>query len=430
MALGGFGAAVTTASCLAPEPLDSKQACAAADAQDPLRQLRDQFLLPHDLIYLDGQSLGPLPKAAAEKVRQTVEQEWGQGLVRSWNDADWFSAPLRLGKALAPLIGADADETIVTDGMSLNLFKLLVAACRLRPDRSVIVVEADAFPTDVYIADSVAKLLPHVSLRRVSSESVLEAVDSDTATVLLAHVDYRSCGMRDLHRTTAQIHQVGATVIWNLAHSAGALPVELSSAQADFAVGCGYKYLCGGPGAPGFVYVARRHLSSIDQPLGGWFAHREPFQFSPAFEPAGDIRRMLCGTPPILAYAALEGALEFWRQVDLQALRQKSMKLSTTFLHAIELLAPAGELICRSPGGPLERGSHLVLEHPHAASVMQASIAAGVVGDFRRPNLLRYGFSPTFNTFAEVWEAASRLARILVDRTWQDPRFSQTRTVT
>ena len=236
--------------------------------------------------------------------------------------------------------------------------------------------------------------------------------------------------MRDLHRTTAQIHQAGATVIWNLAHSAGALPVELSSAMVDFAVGCGYKYLCGGPGAPGFVYVARRHLASIDQPLGGWFAHREPFQFSSTFEPAGDIRRMLCGTPPILAYAALEGALEFWQQVDLQALRQKSMKLSATFLHAIEQLAPAGELICRSPGNPLERGSHLVLEHPHAASVMQASIAAGVVGDFRRPNLLRYGFSPTFNTFTEVWEAATRLARILTDRTWQDPRFSQTRTVT
>ena len=396
----------------------SRHAAEALDAADPLRGLRSRFTLPEGVVYLDGNSLGALPAATPARVAELVTREWGQGLIRSWNDAGWYDLPRGLGDRIAPLVGAAAGQLVVCDSTSVNLFKVLTAALRLRPERPVIVSELGSFPTDLYLTEGVG-----CSQRRLlgrDGDSLEELIGADTAVVLLSHVDYRTGRLQDMAAVTELAHRHGALVVWDLCHSAGALPVRLDDCGADFAVGCTYKYLNGGPGSPAFLYAAARHQQDARQPLTGWFGHAEPFAFEPGYRPAEGIGRFLTGTPPLLSLAGLEAALDVWDDVDLDALRAKSLSLSTLFL---ELTAPLG-LESVTPAAPEQRGSQVSLRHPQAYQVMQALIARGVIGDYRAPDVLRFGFTPLYLAHAEVWTAAEALRDVLDSGGWRDPRFA------
>ena len=404
--------------------------CRGLDATDPLAPRRAEFDLPENLVYLDGMSLGALPRAAAERVREVVEREWGQGLVRSWNSAQWISTPQDLGVRLATMIGADGDEVIVADSTSVCLFKLMSAALRLRSERTVIVTDDSNFPSDVYVAQGVQRLLPGVEIRRVRSSEVLRAIDRQVAAVLLTHVDYKTGARFDMHEITEQTHAAGAVSIWDLSHSTGAFPVELNACGVDLALGCGYKYLNGGPGAPAYLFVARRHQATLDQPISGWMGHAAPFDFAPDFVPANGMTRMLSGTPPIVALAPLAASLDVWRNTDLQMVREKSVAQSELFLRLVAIQCSDPELRLASPQNSELRGSHLAYCHPQGYAVMQALIADNVIGDFRDPDVMRFGFTPLYTRFVDVWDAAAALCCVLNTASWSDPRFQRRATVT
>lgn len=403
----------------------SLDAVAALDAADPLRALRDRFALPDGVIYLDGNSLGPPPKAAFEELQRAARQEWGEGLIRSWNDAGWFTLTDTLGDRVGRLIGAQAGETVVTDTTSINVYKALHAALALRPDRSVILAETDSFPTDLYMAEGVARSRPGTSLRLAASHEPIDSlIDGHTAVVLINHVDYRSGVLRDMAALTCRAQATGALVVWDLCHSVGALPVDLNAANVDFAVGCTYKYLNGGPGAPAFVFVANRHHDGLVQPLSGWWGHAKPFAMENRFAAAPGIRRMLCGTQPILSLRALKAALDVFDDVETAALRAKSLALTDLFM---DLLAP----ICRefglriiTPRDPAQRGSHVSVVHDHGYEVVQALIDRGIIGDFRAPDIMRFGFTPLYLRYRDVLDAAKALADILRSGAWREPRFA------
>jgi kynureninase len=397
----------------------------ALDAADPLAPCRDRFALPEGVIYLDGNSLGALPRATATVVATTIEREWGGDLIASWNKHDWIGAPQRIGDRIAPLVGAKAGEVLVGDSTSVNLFKLLAAALEARPGRAVILSETGNFPTDLYIAQGLGRLAG-ARLRTVEAEAIEAAIDEATAVVTLTHVDYRSGRRHDMARLTAAAHAAGALMLWDLSHSAGAIAVDLNAAGADLAVGCGYKYLNGGPGAPAFLFVADALQAQLRSPLSGWLGHADPFAFEPAYRPAEGIARFQAGTPSILAMAALEAGLATFDGVSIGDLEAKSRRLSDLFITLVEERCP--ELTLASPRG--ERGSHLVFAHPYAYALMQALIERGVIGDFREPNLVRFGFAPLYNGFADVWRAVDSLADILGSRSWDAPRFHQRRRVT
>jgi kynureninase len=397
----------------------------ALDAADPLAPCRDRFALPEGVIYLDGNSLGALPRATATVVATTIEREWGGDLIASWNKHDWIGAPQRIGDRIAPLVGAKAGEVLVGDSTSVNLFKLLAAALEARPGRAVIVSETGNFPTDLYIAQGLGRLAG-ASLRTVEAEAIEAAIDEATAVVTLTHVDYRSGRRHDMARLTAAAHAAGALMLWDLSHSAGAIAVDLNAAGADLAVGCGYKYLNGGPGAPAFLFVADALQAQLRSPLSGWLGHADPFAFEPAYRPAEGIARFQAGTPSILAMAALEAGLATFDGVSIADLEAKSRRLSDLFIALVEERCP--ELTLASPRG--DRGSHLVFAHPYAYALMQALIERGVIGDFREPNLVRFGFAPLYNGFADVWRAVDVLADILGSRSWDAPRFHQRQRVT
>ena len=411
------------------ESLD-REACARLDDADALAAQREAFDLPEGVIYLDGNSLGPLPKAAVARLEHAVKHEWGQGLVRSWNDAGWFDAPRRAGGKLAPLLGADADEVVIADSTSVNLFKLLMAALRLRPGRHVIVVDPDDFPTDVYIAQGVQRLIRGCELRLLKNGDLGRALDKRVAVVAMSHVDYKTARMLDLPVVTKQVHDSGALMLWDLSHSVGAMPLDLHAAEADLAVGCTYKYLNGGPGAPAFLYVAQRLHGKLDQPLTGWMGHAAPFDFSSKYLASAGVSRALCGTPPILSLAALEAALDQWHGVDLAAVRAKSVALGELFVHRVEQRCPPGELQLASPRAVSARGSHVALRHAHGYAVMQALIARGVIGDFRAPDLMRFGFAPVYNRFVGAWDAAATLAEVLHSRAWEREEYGRQQRVT
>jgi kynureninase len=400
------------------------------DLEDPLASHRDTFLLPEGVIYLDGNSLGPLPRRVAKEMQFAVDQQWGQGLIRSWNDAGWFDAAERVGELVAPLIGAKAGEVIVADSMSINLFKLLVGWSRSKTDDTLILCEEGSFPTDLYILDSVAEVLPHVRIKRAHRDQLLEELTSDVSVLFLSHVDYKSSSCWDLAAVTAKAHEVGAWTVWNLAHSAGAMPVDVTQAQVDAAVGCGYKYLNGGPGAPSFVYLAKRHQLGLNQPLKGWFGHAKPFDFAASYEPAEDIKRLQCGTPPILSMTGLEASLKDWQLVNMSQVREKSIRLSEWFRALVQQTCPEGSLKLASPVEPGCRGSHLAFQHPDAYAVMQALIAEGVIGDYRRPDLLRFGFAPLYNRFQDVWDAVEIMATILAEKRYQREEYQRRKAVT
>lgn len=395
----------------------------AHDAADPFAGFRDRFALPDGAIYLDGNSLGALPRAAAARVADTVTREWGEGLIRSWNAAGWIDAPQRVGAKLAPLVGAQADEVVVADSTSVNLHKLLVAAVQAQPGRRVILTEPGNFPTDLYLAQGVAATLTGVEVRAVPGDRIVAAIDADTAVVLLTHVHYKSAAKFDMAAVTAAAQAQGALMLWDLSHSAGAVDVDLNAANADLAVGCGYKYLNGGPGAPAFLFVARRHQARLRSPLTGWMGHAAPFDFGDDYAPAAGVKRFLCGTPPILGLAALEVGIDLFREVDRPALFAKGQALCDLFVALVEDRCAGLGLTLASPRDPAARGSHVSFAHANAWPVMAALIARGVIGDFRAPDLLRFGFTPLYTGFADVWRAVDTLRDVLASRAWDDERF-------
>jgi kynureninase len=415
----------------------------ARDAADPLAVHRQSFAMPSDVIYLDGNSLGALPRATPARVREVVEREWGEGLIRSWNDAHWIEYPRRVGAKIARLIGAQADEVICADSTSVNLFKVLAAALGLmrgRPQvstegRRVILSERGNFPTDLYIAQGLVRLLDGAyALKQVAFDDVAAAIDPTVAVVLLTQVNYRTGALHDLATLTARAHAAGALTIWDLSHSAGAVPVDLDAAGADFAVGCGYKYLNGGPGAPAYVFVARRHLAALAddhfaQPLAGWLGHRAPFEFDPDYVPAPSIDRFAAGTPSILALAALDSGVDTVLAAGIEALRAKSVALTEAFIACVEALC-GNTVALTSPRAAAARGSQVCFAHPQAYAVMQALIERGVIGDFRAPDVLRFGFAPLYVRYVDVVDAAAALAEVLRTESWRGARFQQGRTVT
>ena len=403
----------------------------ALDAADPLRGMREFFHLPAGVLYLDGNSLGPPPKAAFAELEKAARHEWGEGLIRSWNAAGWFTLTDTLGDRIGRLIGAEPGETVVTDTTSINIYKALHAALSLRPERTVILAEADSFPTDLYIAEGVAAARAGVRLRLARDGVALDSlIDEQTAVVLINHVDYRTGALRDLAGLTAQAHARGALVIWDLCHSAGALPIALDAAEADFAIGCTYKYLNGGPGAPAFIFAARRHHERLVQPLSGWWAHAQPFAMESTYRPASGIRRLLCGTQPILSLSALKAALDVFDAADLASIRAKSVALTGLFMDLVEPLAAEFAARIITPRADALRGSHVAITHEHAYEVVQALIARGVIGDFRAPDIMRFGFAPLYLRYRDAFDAATALRDVLRSEAWRDPRFAARATVT
>ncbi|MFO1141829.1 MAG: kynureninase [Amaricoccus sp.] len=404
----------------------------AADAADPLAGFRHRFRLPPGVIYLDGNSLGPAPEAALSELRHAAETEWAQGLIGSWNSAGWWMMPERYGDLIAPLIGADAGEVVVTDTTSLNLCKALHAGLSLRPDRHVVVAEGDCFPTDVYVAQGLALGRPEVRLRLegIDGPELEGLIAHDVAVVLVNQVDYRTGRRRDVAELTGRIHAAGAVAVWDLCHSAGVMEVGLNAAGADLAVGCTYKYLNGGPGSPGFVFCASRHQATVRQPLTGWWGHARPFAFEGRFEPDPGIRRFLCGTQPILSFRGMKAGLELAAEAGIAAVRAKSVALTARFAGLAEAATTRFGVGMFGPRDPEARGSQVALTHPEGYAVMQALIARGVVGDFRMPDILRFGFAPLYVRHVDVVRAARTLEQVLAGRAWDDPRYKARSSVT
>ncbi|AHC49512.1 kynureninase [Achromobacter xylosoxidans] len=416
--------------------MNTREACVAADRQDPLAPLKARFDLPPGVLYMDGNSLGVMPRAAAARAAEVITQEWGTGLIRSWNTAGWFELPSRLGDKLAGLLGAKAGELVITDTTSLNIFKALAASLRIQqkrqPKRRVILSERDNFPTDLYMIQGMIDLLQQgYEMRLIDDELPLDrALDEDVAVVLLSHVNYRSGQMHDMAAVTRQAHERGALVIWDLAHAAGAVPVDLNGADADYAVGCTYKYLNGGPGSPAFIWVAPRHIPDFWQPLSGWWGHQRPFDMTVAYEPAGGIRRYLCGTQPIVSLAMVECGLDVARETDMAEVRRKSLALGDLFIALVEERCAGHPLTLVTPRDHAQRGSHVSLRHPNGYEVMQALIARGLIGDYREPEVLRFGLTPLYFGYADVWDAVEILKDVLDSKAWDKPEFKQRSAVT
>ena len=423
--------------------------CQQRDAADPLRHLRNQFTIPDGVIYLDGNSLGVMPKKAAARAAEVVNQEWGQGLIRSWNTAGWFSLPQRLGNRISPLIGAGQDEVVVTDSTSINLFKVLSAALSItaqdHPEKRVIVSERSNFPTDLYIAEGLCKERGF-TLQLVEPEEIAVALTRDVAVLMLTHVNYRTGAMHDMAALTSAAHAAGALTIWDLAHSAGAVPVDLRGAGADFSIGCGYKYLNGGPGAPAFVWVNPQHADRFWQPLSGWWGHASPFAFTADYQPAHGIARYLCGTQPIVSLSLLECGLEGFEAAaplgGMAALRTKSLALTDLFIQLVEERCQGYGLGLATPRDHAQRGSQVCLTREHNAegsgafAIVQALIARGVIGDFRagdggiHKDILRFGFTPLYIGYEDVWNAVEHLRQVLETAEWKKPEFNQKHAVT
>ena len=422
--------------------------CEQRDLQDPLRHLRDQFVLPAGVIYLDGNSLGAMPRTAAATVAHAVTEEWGQGLIRSWNSAGWFELPQRLGDKIGRLVGASPGTLVATDSTSINLYKVLSAALHIAaqdaPERRVVLSERSNFPTDLYIAESLCKERG-CRLQLVEPDEMIGALTRDVAVLMLTHVNYRTGAMFDMAALTAAAHQMGALVVWDLAHSAGAVPVHLEDAGADFAVGCGYKYLNGGPGAPAFVWVHPRHASRFWQPLSGWWGHAEPFAFTPDYQPAPGITRYLCGTQPILNMRALECGLDsvlaaqdcIPGQDAMTALRTKSLALTDLFMDLVEQRCAGFGLGLATPRAHVLRGSQVCLTRDEGAyAIVQALIARGVIGDFRagdgkrHADILRFGLTPLYVGHVDVWNAVEHLRQVLASDEWTRPEFNRKNAVT
>ena len=398
------------------------------DAADPLRFARERFAIPDGLIYLDGNSLGALPEAAPGVLATTAERQWGEDLIASWNKHGWIDWPTRIAAKLAPIVGAEPGELLIADSTSVCLFKLLAAAVRTRPDRTTILTQKGNFPTDLYVAQGLAEMLG-LRLKAVPADDVLGAIDENVAVVTLTHVDYRSAAIHDMRAINDAAHAAGALVVWDLSHSAGAIELDLNGTGCDLVVGCGYKYLNGGPGAPAFLYVAQRLQDEMKSPLQGWMGHAQPFAFDDDYRPAAGILSFLTGTPSVLALAALDAGLDTFEGIAMRDLEAKSRALSQLFIDEVEARCGA-EVALASPRDPSRRASHVVFAHEQGYAVMQALIDRGVIGDFRAPDLMRFGFTPLYTRYEDVVRAAEILGDILATRAWDDPRFLERKKVT
>ena len=397
------------------------------DAGDALAQYRERFDVPEGVIYLDGNSLGCLPRGTPARLAEVVREEWGRDLITSWNKAGWIDLPARVGGKIAPLIGAQPHEVIACDSTSVNLFKLIAAALAMRPGRKTVLSEPGNFPTDLYMIEGLER--QGLAERRLAPRDALaDALDKDVALLLLTHAHYKTGDVFDMAALTVAAHAAGALVLWDLSHSGGALPVDLNAAQADFAVGCGYKYFNGGPGAPAYAFVAERHFAETRQPLTGWLGHAAPFAFSDEYEPAPGVERLLCGTPPILGLAALEVGVDLIAEIGVERLYEKSQGLSEFFRLCLAERGVSLDLV--SPTDPACRGSQLSFRHAEAYALSQALIARGVIGDFRDPDILRFGFAPAYLRFEDMAEAAHHLAEVLETGEWQRDEFRERAAVT
>ncbi len=402
------------------------------DHKDPLAPVKDKFELPQNTVYLDGNSLGPMLTSIKAAVTDVVQQQWGSGLITSWNRHHWIDLPTTVGEKIAKLLGAAPGQVVCTDSVSVNLFKLLGCALKLNPKRNVVLTETSNFPTDVYIADGFRSFLSQqeCQLQLCDSAQLLGSLNADIAVLLLTQVDFRSGKLHDIAKITAAAQHFGIIVIWDLAHSAGAVPLRLDAWNVDFAVGCGYKYLNGGPGAPAFIYAAKRHHGNIVQPLQGWMGHKAPFDFDLDYSPSPDVRQFLCGTPPIVSMHILNTALDVFQDISMEDIRAKAMALSGFFENLIATSETLGEMQLISPTDPTQRGNQLAYRHPNAYAICQALIAENVIADFRSPDLLRFGFSALFLSFTDIANAALTLHKLVKTKAYLEPRFSQRQRVT
>ncbi|HEX4173058.1 MAG TPA: kynureninase [Acetobacteraceae bacterium] len=404
----------------------TREEAAALDRCDELAGFRDRFVLPEGLIYLDGNSLGPLPVATKARVGEVVEREWGQSLIRSWTDHSWIDLQFRIGEKIARLIGAAPGTTVVADSTSVNLYKLLAAALHRRPDRRVILTEAGNFPTDLYIAQGLAA---HLQLGHEVREAtnVLSTLDDTVGVLMLTHVNYRSGAMHDVAALTRAAHAAGALALWDLSHSVGAVPLQLEADGVDIAVGCGYKYLNGGPGAPAFLYIAKHMQNELRLPLTGWLGHAAPFAFESGYRPAPGIGRAVVGTPPVLSLAALEIGIDIALEAPMAAVRAKSLALAELFM---TLMAEESAFTLLTPQAAPRRGSQVAFAHPQGYAIMQALIERGVIGDFRSPDVLRFGLAPLYVRFVDIWDAVATLRDVMRSAAWKQDRFQRRRSVT
>lgn len=400
------------------------------DADDPLAGHREHFDLPEGILYFDGNSLGAQPRRAAARIEQ-VRAQWRDDLINAWNEHRWIHLPVEMGARIAALVGAGAEDVVVTDSTSVNLFKLVAASLRLRPQRRVIVSERDNFPSNLYMMQGLVELLGrHYELRLAAPGEVHEHLDENVAVVCLTHVNFKTGAMHDLVETTRRIHAAGAIAVWDLSHSAGSVPIDLRAADVDLATGCGYKFLNGGPGAPSFVYVHPRLHDVLAQPLTGWLGHASPFDFSVEYRPAPGVARVLCGTPPILSMASFAAALEIFEDVDMNEVRTKSMRMGDLFVQLVERECAGHGFTIVCPRDAARRGSQVCLGHPEGYRIVRALVDRGVIGDFRAPNVLRFGITPLYQRYVDVWDAVQTLRTVMEEETWRNPVFERKDLVT
>ncbi|MBM3545503.1 MAG: kynureninase [Alphaproteobacteria bacterium] len=408
----------------------SRADCERLDREDPIRAFRDRFRLPEGLIYLDGNSLGALPKKAAERVAKVVDVEWGEHLVDGWLKDNWMGLSETLGDKIAKLIGAEDGEVIVVDTTSINVHKVIAAAMLMRPERRTLLTDKGNFPTDVYMAQGLAEFVERQHRVKVVEEDALEAsIDEDTAAVFLTQINYRTGRLYDMAKITAAAHAKGALAIWDLAHTAGAVPIELNKIQADFAVGCGYKYLNGGPGAPAFVFAPKRHHDKVRQPLTGWLGHANPFEFGLDYKPAQGIRQWRASSPPILGIVAMEAGIEDLIEFGIDKVRAKSLALTGLFMQLIETRLAQHGFSFATPRDEM-RGSQVALRHKNGWPIMQALKARKVIGDFREPDIVRFGFAAPYVRFVDVWDAVEHLSQVMAAEEWKKPQFQAKKWVT
>ncbi|WP_299849544.1 kynureninase [uncultured Roseovarius sp.] len=393
------------------------------------KALKDLFHLPEGLVYLDGNSLGPLPRAALSRMQTTMRDEWGEMLITGWNRAGWMDQPARLGDRIGRLIGAEPGHVVLGDTLSIKVYQALAAALALRPDRKVILSDTGNFPTDLYMAEGLIKALDQGHELRVVPPNEVEAnITNEVAATLLTEVDYRTGRLHNMAQLTEKAHENGSLAVWDLAHSAGAIPVDLAACKADFAIGCTYKFLNGGPGAPAFIYIAPEHADRVQPALSGWLGHAAPFAFDPHYQPGPGIERMRVGTPPVLAMAALDTALDIWENIDMAAFRAQSIALSQLFIDRIEATCP--DLTLASPRDPLRRGSQVSFHFQHGYAAMQACIAEGVIGDFRAPDIMRFGITPLYVDRQDIERAAETVTKVMHRKLWENPEFHTVNRVT
>ncbi len=410
--------------------MTTREECQTLDLEDELAPLRNEFLLNYDEIYLDGNSLGPVSRGVSSRVNEVVDHEWGKKLVRGWTEAGWMAMPTRLGDRVGALIGARSGEVVVADTLTIALAKLIGGALRLRPDRHVLVTDMHNFHSDLYIAGAMANYAGRpITMRSVERSSLDDALSEDVALVMLTHVDFRNGEMLDLKGITQKVHDAGALMLWDFAHSTGAVPLNVEEAQVDFAAGCGYKYLNGGPGAPAYMYVRASWQGILENPLPGWLGHARPFDFEPEYEPAKGMQAFVTSSPSILALSALDGALDVFDQTSMSAIRAKSVHLTDLFMELVEAKMP-GTFEIVTPREYVRRGSQVSLRHEESYGIVQALIERGVIGDFRAPDIARFGFTPLYLRFVDVFDAVEILADVMVSESYRDPKFALRNAVT